>query len=563
MIIPLTLIPKYYAIRNTLRRRVWSSKNSLRDLVILAFALTIMIVLYRGTMWSLTKFNSDPTLIFLPPSIPLGLIFAVLFVMLILSNVVTAVSTLYFGADLELLLASPLSGARFFYGKVLYIFLSSSWTSMIFIAPLIGAFGVHHHAALSFYLLAAAALIPYFLIPTSLAVIMATLFVRYIPPRRLKVLLVLAALIIISGISVGISLLKVGSAAAQDKGQILGLMNMLSVANMSWIPSMWLSSALQELLLFGGAHYRIYISLLLGVAMSVTALAYLVMQWLHFDAYTIARSLGGSKLTSEREVLRPWLFSLPIKQRIRALSIKDTLLFVREITSTIQILMLGGICLIYLFNVRLFGDFSGMSTEMRRWWESFFFISNWCIGAFVTTGISTRFVFPSLSHEGKSIWILQTSSMPMRELIEAKFALWSFPLAIISSAILSIGGYAVGFDSWVIMINFVSGLFLAYGITGLALGLGARFAHFEWEHASELIASFGSLVFMLSSMILILASLVITWCAYFLGVAYLSDGDSSRYIAGALGVVLSGAFNVIVAKVSMKGGVEAVLQKLG
>jgi len=43
---------------------------------------------------------------------------------------------------------------------------------------------------------------------------------------------------------------------------------------------------------------------------------------------------------------------------------------------------------------------------------------------------------------------------------------------------------------------------------GLAIGLGAVFANFEWEHTSQLAASFGSLVFMLCSTALIALNVV-------------------------------------------------------
>ena len=560
--IPRLLSPKIKAFKNSLRGRTFWSRETVRDFVVISLGIGIMVVLYRGAEWSLSRINSDPNLVFLPPELPLGMIFAILLVMLTMSNIVTAVSTLYFGADLELVLASPLSPPRFFGGKFVYILLSSSWTSIVFIAPLVAAFGVSHRASFDFYFFSSLVLIGYFLIPTALAIILSSLFVRFIPPRRLKVLLYLGFAIVLTGIWTGIDLVRDGASAVHDRGQLLGVLSFISSASASWMPSTWLASAMQELLLFQGKEYWSFANMIFSVAFAFLGLSYLTIQIYHFEAYTIARSVGVKKIGDGGVTKRPFLFALPFVQTFRGLTAKEILLFFREITCTLQILMLGGICLIYLLNLRLFGDFSGMTGAVKRWWESFFFISNWCIGAFVTTGICTRFVFPSLSLEGKGIWLLKASPVSLEEIIQTKFSFWYPPVALVASLILTVGAYAVGFSPWVTFLNTISGIILAYGIVGLAIGFGARFSNFDWEHSSQLAASFGSLVFMLSSMTLILISLFIMWGAFFAGDAQFLNIDDGEYLFGGIGFLTVALINMFVARVSVAGGQRAVLRKL-
>ena len=52
---------------------------------------------------------------------------------------------------------------------------------------------------------------------------------------------------------------------------------------------------------------------------------------------------------------------------------------------------------------------------------------------------------------------------------------------------------------------------MSFGIVGLAIGVGAYFANFDWEHPSQLAAGFGTLVFMLIGFVLIIANLSIIW----------------------------------------------------
>jgi hypothetical protein len=56
--------------------------------------------------------------------------------------------------------------------------------------------------------------------------------------------------------------------------------------------------------------------------------------------------------------------------------------------------------------------------------------------------------------------------------------------------------------------NFALGAIMTFGLVGLAMGLGATFANFTWEHPSQLAASFGSLIYMLGSTVLILICLM-------------------------------------------------------
>ena len=50
---------------------------------------------------------------------------------------------------------------------------------------------------------------------------------------------------------------------------------------------------------------------------------------------------------------------------------------------------------------------------------------------------------------------------------------------------------------------------ICIGLVGLSVGMGAYFAEFEWTHSSELTTGFGSLVYMLISVLLIAFNLVL------------------------------------------------------
>jgi ABC-2 type transport system permease protein len=562
--IPKVLKPKILAARNYWVRRSHFSRDSLRDYFMLGFGATVMFSIYFFVTWVLHKLNADPNLVFLPPSLPLGLIFMVLFLMLMLSNIVMAVGTLYFGSDLELIIASPLRPYQFFGGKLFYILLTASWTSIIFIAPLVIGFGVSFHAGWAFYVLSVVVFIPYFVIPAAFSIIAATLFVRFIPPRYLKYLLYLVALILIAGLILGSDLFKIGVASARDHGQLLRVLSLISAANANWLPSTWVSNVLQNLLQYQGHAYGLYVLMLYSVAVAMCAGAYLVLQGFHFDAYSLARNQGSRRrITSRPQGAVHWTQSLSLAPQFRGMAVKDSKIFIREVTSTLQVAMLGAMCLIYLFNVKLFSGVEGLPIGAQNWWRSFFFISNWCIGAFVTTGVCTRFVFPAVSLEGKNLWVLQSAPISLTSVLRAKFRLWYVPVAAISVGVLTAGAVAMGARTWLLGLNVASGFIVAYGITGLAIGLGARFSNFEWEHPSELAASFGSLLFMLTSVMLIFISLFIAWISLSYNLLYLVGVHShgwGRQASVVAGLACMTAIHVISARLALQGG-EATLKE--
>ena len=70
------------------------------------------------------------------------------------------------------------------------------------------------------------------------------------------------------------------------------------------------------------------------------------------------------------------------------------------------------------------------------------------------------------------------------------------------------GALAIDAEPHIVAIHAVVSWVLCYGIVGLAVGMGALFANFTWEHSTQLAASVGSIVFMLASSVLIMLNLI-------------------------------------------------------
>jgi ABC-2 type transport system permease protein len=210
------------------------------------------------------------------------------------------------------------------------------------------------------------------------------------------------------------------------------------------------------------------------------------------------------------------------------------------------------LCLFYLGNLKTFVALDTFTSDSSVNWQRAFFIIHTAITAFFTSSICTRLVFTSVSLEGKSYWVLQTAPIHFRQILRAKFLGWYIPIAVLSSLLFSIGTQIL-IGRWDITLLFgLLSFFISYSIVGMAIGLGAYFADFSWEHPSQLALSVGSLVYMLSSATLVLLNI------FPMGILLqnlLSRAPDPTHIALICGVALTVALmNIAAAKIALRLG---------
>lgn len=503
----LLLKPKYLAAKNSLTKRKFFSSQNARDLVIFCLAITITYLIYRGTLWAITHINANPTLLYLPPRYPLSMILALLFFMLIISGIAISMGSLFLAQDIDLILATPISKFKMFSAKLIYIIVNASWMPLMFIIPLLIAFGHAYHASFHYYFFSVLVLIPYFAIAGALSCFIAIFLSKVIPANRSREMLVFVVMGLLGLIYLLIDLIRLGFAGAEDSASISRLVSFLSLANYSFLPSSWAAACMQDFILAREIEWPLYTLLLIFSAVALVCLAHIAFFLFHFDAYTSTRNIRAN-VNYRASLVHKTIDFFNIAQTERALVKKEILNFSRDVTHIIQLVMLIGLCAIYIFNLRIFLNVNAFPVDARDWWQKFFFVSNSSIAAFVTTGFCTRFVFVSLSLEGKSFWILQSSPMSFKDMLNAKFRSWYIPVALLGCFVFCAAGLSLGVKNEVLLMSAVASLAICYGIVGLAIGLGARFANFNWEHASQLAAGFGNMVFMLTSISLIAANLV-------------------------------------------------------
>ena len=134
---------------------------------------------------------------------------------------------------------------------------------------------------------------------------------------------------------------------------------------------------------------------------------------------------------------------------------------------------------------------------------------NLSVCALALSTLTTRFVFPQFSLEGRRLWILAMSPLKLSSIVMQKFITSTLCSGLIVIAILSIGGYnlQLGFHDSAFFA--VSIALLAIGLNGLAVGLGVIFPNLQESNAAKIVSGFGGTLCLVGSFIYILAFILL------------------------------------------------------
>lgn len=562
---PQLLQPKVLSFRNRWRRTDNLLMQCTRDGIIAALTVGIMIGTYLGGLWFLEQTETLLDFAYFHPSLTLGLVLVFLLLMLFVTNLVSALGALFMSRDLDLVLSSPLTSFRFFRGKLVEVLLTSSWMTIVFLVPLVLAFGSFYDSPLSYYSAALLVFLPYFFIPAGAAVIVATAITLLMPAHRKRELLLL---ILIAGLYGLYLLATVLSSQMSDAGRInvvdiIEIVSFLSLPNTVWSPSYWAATVLGEALVPTGKSAAVHLGLLYSMAISILALAFLLVRLLHFVGYS--RSSGGVhgiRRASRRSQQRLLACTPFWQSSVRALVSKEFRTAARDVTQSFQAVLLLGLCAIYLYMLKLQNLFNQIIPEAEQLsWRLILVTVNACLEAFVITSMGTRLVFPSISREAQAFWVLQASPVPLKSIIRIKFYAWWIPIAIISSLVFGMAALTLYSSPALALFKIFANTVLCFGLVGLGMGLGTYFADFDWEHPSQLVTSFGSLFYMVSGVLLIAFNLFIGGVIISLFFIRQDEILSAHPIALAMLFVSIGvlvALNYLVARISLRVGQSAL-----
>ena len=134
---------------------------------------------------------------------------------------------------------------------------------------------------------------------------------------------------------------------------------------------------------------------------------------------------------------------------------------------------------------------------------------NLALAGFVLASIAARFLFPAVSLEGRTWWLLRSSAMSMRHLLWAKFWTGTMPLLLLAVSIIVVTDWLLQVSPFMFVVSTLTITLMTFAIAGLAIGFGTMYPQFETENAAQIPTSFGGLLFMMTAIALIGAVIVL------------------------------------------------------
>jgi ABC-2 type transport system permease protein len=196
---------------------------------------------------------------------------------------------------------------------------------------------------------------------------------------------------------------------------------------------------------------------------------------------------------------------LPVTRREFVL--KDLRIFFRDTTQWSQLILLAVLLIVYVFNIRALPLYTGEKVPYLL--VSLVVFLNQGLAGFVLAAIAARFIFPSVSLEGRQLWLLKSSPLDLRAMLWSKYWVGTAPLLVVALAITVVTNEILRASPFMMFLSVVTIACFTMAAGALALSLGVLFPHFDTENAAQIPTSFGGIVFMMSSILLLGGIIVI------------------------------------------------------
>ena len=448
----LGLLVRTNALCGWRRLRSLREQSRLLTAVIFLFVASYLVLAFWLFLVGLRFISMFPGLSTLLMERLLYLLFCFLFVLLLLSNLVISYSNLFRNRETHFLLTLPVRPSTIFQWKFIESTLLASWAFVFLIAPLLAAFGLVRGVPWHFYVVTLSFVTLFIVLPGVAGSCSAVMVARYLDRRVFQVM------------------------------------------------TLTLVVLLSHVLFFGTLAFTRMGNLFYDAGSRVQSRASAFGAWQWFRALRRHRErASGHPGWAERLVGRlRWL-----SPDVRALVVKDTRMFWRDTSQWAQSLVLFGLLGVYILNLRHFAQQLG-----NPFWVHLVSYLNLGACSLNLATLTTRFVYPQFSLEGRRLWIVGMAPLGLARVVKTKYWLAATTSLLVTLGLICLSCYMLQMP-WDRTVHFVVAVtVMTFTLTGLAVGLGVLYPNFKEDNPSKIVSGFGGTFCLVLSFIYILASVV-------------------------------------------------------
>jgi ABC-2 type transport system permease protein len=548
--------PKWRTARRRLRESGGLLRGILLGIIGFIFWAVVFTILYRV----LSYFRHTPGLGDVLALKLLGTLLLAFLPILLLSNIITALSSFFLAHDLELLAAAPLDGLRLYAARLLETLVHSSWMIVLVMVPVLAAYALVFDAGLLFFIVAVTTILCFLVIPAVLGTAITQILVNVFPARRARDILALVALMGAGAVIAVFRLLRPEQLARPEGFRdLVDFIAALRTPHSVWLPSEWAAEALLTPLRLTGNTLDLFPLLLLA---STAAALFVAGAWTHARLFLpgLSRAHEGAERDARGrqrwplERLMPWLAVTP-----RSLVAKDIRAFFRDTTQWSQLVLLGVLVIVYVYNIKVLPLFSGEDVGFLL--SNVIVFLNIGLASFVLAAIAARLVFPAVSLEGRTLWLLRSSPLRLSSLVWSKYWVGTTPLLLLAVAITAGTNVILRVSGFMAVLSISTVVVMTFALAAMALAFGAVYPKFNAENAAEVPTSFGGLLFMMSAIAFIGIVIALeAWPVYSVLLSGLRGRALNRdqLIALALGVGIAFLLALLTIFLSLRTAVRRI-----
>ncbi len=478
-----------------------------------------LVILLSGSLWVALFWLFADGFTFLKDTIPgpdlfdqtvraiFGMFFMSLSVMLVFSSAIILYSSLFRAPDIPFLLTTPARVERIFLHKFQEAVLLSSWAFILLGSPMLLAYGLVVSAPWYYFVLLVPYLVAFTYLPAGLGAIACLLIVRYLPRGRLLVLIFVALVVILLAVAIGWSLTARVENNLLTADWFQEMLGRLRVTEQRLLPSWWLSSGLLSASDREWEDTVLFLVLMTSNALFLRQVSVLLSTRIYRAGYS--RLHGGQ--ASHRRMRITWIdavvnsLTIALPRPVRLLILKDSRLFRRDPVQWSQFLIFFGLLLLYFINIRRFQ----YDMYYASWVNMISFLNVSVVGLLLST-FTTRFIFPMISLEGRRFWVLGLVGVKRETVLWGKFLFALGNSIIPCSLLVLLSDLMLRVDPLILASHQLTCLILCLGLSGIAVGLGAKMPNLREESPSRIAAGFGGTLNLVLSTLYILVIVLLT-----------------------------------------------------
>jgi ABC-2 type transport system permease protein len=434
------------------------------------------------------------------------LLFFFFFIMLIISNATITGMGLFRRREMEWQIALPLPPRSLVLWKTLEGMLLASWGLLLLSTPILLALARVYGASGAFMLAVVPALLSLVMIAANVSTWLLIALVRWSRRWMWKPLALLLFVLLVRTLPVWQS-----SFETIHSGDLTASLNQIlrhtEICMHPLLPSSWVAETIQAA--GRGIQERaVFFNLvLLAHALLSIVITTRIAGSLFYPAWNRVMSAApgvDSKAARPAFRARPGWLSVGLRQVLAldrasyALLVKEARTFVREPVQWGQTAVIFGLLLIYSMNLRKMGyDLNS------PFWITLVSHLNLLVCCLALSTLTTRFIYPQFSLEGRRMWILGLSPLPLHRVLGLKLRLSASVLAVIMMVLVIVSGLSLALPWRRILFFSASIAMMSYGMTSLALSLGALVPNFRESNPARIVSGFGGTVCLIASFVYI------------------------------------------------------------